>query len=412
MKQILMVAVVTVALPASTATAQAVQWSKGASSNGHWYERVASPLSWDAASLAAQAVGGHLVTFGSVAEQEFVALQLMPDCAGCKYWIGGHQAVGACEPACGWTWVIPTEPVTVQWYAGDPDNGFGDEDCMALKATGTYKGVTDQVCSNAYGYFVEWQADCNGDGLVDKGQILSGQYADADGDGVLDICERGAVEWRTSQGGNGHWYARANGPFDWFGARDWCIAQSGHLATMGDAFESEWIENNIALNQPGQWWLGAIQASDASSNSTGWSTVDGTPFWVDWYPGNPNHSGQSALALNIASQLGAEIDDPPSIVRAAMIEWDADCNNDGLVDFGQIFRGELLDLDHDLVPMVCECTSDVTSNGFVDASDLAALLSVWGTSGGLYPRADINRDGLVDASDLAALLSGWGACTG
>ncbi len=56
------------------------------------------------------------------------------------------------------------------------------------------------------------------------------------------------------------------------------------------------------------------------------------------------------------------------------------------------------------------CPGDVVANGIVDGADLAALLSVWGTDGGIYPRADTNGDGFVDAQDLAAVLSGWGAC--
>ena len=56
------------------------------------------------------------------------------------------------------------------------------------------------------------------------------------------------------------------------------------------------------------------------------------------------------------------------------------------------------------------CPGDVVANGIVDGADLAALLSVWGTDGGIYPRADTNSDGFVDAQDLAAVLSGWGAC--
>jgi hypothetical protein len=36
----------------------------------------------------------------------------------------------------------------------------------------------------------EWSADCNGDGVVDYGQITSGQFEDVNADGVLDICQR------------------------------------------------------------------------------------------------------------------------------------------------------------------------------------------------------------------------------
>jgi hypothetical protein len=38
---------------------------------------------------------------------------------------------------------------------------------------------------------IEWSADCNGDGIVDKGQILDGTFPDANGNGVPDCCDGG-----------------------------------------------------------------------------------------------------------------------------------------------------------------------------------------------------------------------------
>jgi hypothetical protein len=52
------------------------------------------------------------------------------------------------------------------------------------------------------------------------------------------------------------------------------------------------------------------------------------------------------------------------------------------------------------------CPADLDDDGSVGASDLAALLSAWGATGG----ADLDGDGSVGASDLAALLSAWGPC--
>ena len=56
------------------------------------------------------------------------------------------------------------------------------------------------------------------------------------------------------------------------------------------------------------------------------------------------------------------------------------------------------------------CAADIIQNGVVDGADLAAVLTVWGTNGGIYPRADTNGDGLVDGTDLAVVLGGWGPC--
>ena|GEM_PF-3133161 len=56
------------------------------------------------------------------------------------------------------------------------------------------------------------------------------------------------------------------------------------------------------------------------------------------------------------------------------------------------------------------CWFDIVQNGVVDGVDLAVLLSVWGTSGSEYPRADTNHDGIVSGPDLAVVLGGWGPC--
>jgi hypothetical protein len=46
-------------------------------------------------------------------------------------------------------------------------------------------------------------------------------------------------------------------------------------------------------------------------------------------------------------------------------------------------------------------------DGDVGSSDLAVVLSGWGTAS---PLADVNDDGLVDSTDLGVILSAWGPC--
>jgi len=58
-----------------------------------------------------------------------------------------------------------------------------------------------------------------------------------------------------------------------------------------------------------------------------------------------------------------------------------------------------------LAPVVA-CTADINGDHQVDGSDLAVVLSQWGTAGS----ADINHDGNVDGQDLATLLGAWGTC--
>jgi hypothetical protein len=87
-----------------------------------------------------------------------------------------------------------------------------------------------------------------------------------------------------------------------------------------------------------------------------------------------------------------------------------DCNANLIPDAVEIANGSVNDWNHDGVPDTCQCLADVIENGVIDGADLAAVLTVWGTNGGIYPRADTNADGIVDGNDLATVLAGWGAC--
>jgi len=56
-------------------------------------------------------------------------------------------------------------------------------------------------------------------------------------------------------------------------------------------------------------------------------------------------------------------------------------------------------------PVCATCAADLNGDRQVNAQDLAALLSGWGTTAG-----DVNRDGVTNAFDLSILLSTWGPC--
>ena len=162
-----------------------------------------------------------------------------------------------------------------------------------------------------------------------------------------------------------------------------------------------------------------------------WRTVTGEPLvYSNWRPatttpplaaapdnGNAVHrfatwlnSSWGTLAGRWDDWLDAELGNPADPLSPFMVEWEADCNGDGLVDYGQILRGVLPDLNSNGVPDNCECPGDVTANRVVDGVDLAALLGAWGTSGQGQFRTDIDGDGVVSGADLAFVLSGWGPC--
>lgn len=86
-----------------------------------------------------------------------------------------------------------------------------------------------------------------------------------------------------------------------------------------------------------------------------------------------------------------------------------DCDHDGILDSDAIAAGAP-DQDRNGIPDSCECLGDVTHNGTVDGTDLAAILGSWGTLGNGEFATDRNADGTVNGLDLAIVLGGWGAC--
>jgi hypothetical protein len=98
----------------------------------------------------------------------------------------------------------------------------------------------------------------------------------------------------------------------------------------------------------------------------------------------------------------------------AVYEWSADCNSDGIVDYGQILDGTFADVNADGIPDACQSPcipADLNNDRSVDGADLGMLVSAWGPAGLESARADINGNGIVDGADLGILLSFWGRCT-
>jgi hypothetical protein len=195
----LMAGVVGVGVMASGASAQqAVQWRVEDGGNGHWYGKVPrNDLNWVDCRPLAESMGGYLATPTSAAETSFLVANLL---AGENAAVGGYQDASAPdfhEPAGGWRWVTG-EPWSYQnWHPfpldrPEPNNWsiFGDETWLTLYSDGSWNDGPYNVWWTQ-AILIEWSADCNADGIVDHGQILSGELGDANGNGVPDCCDAG-----------------------------------------------------------------------------------------------------------------------------------------------------------------------------------------------------------------------------
>jgi hypothetical protein len=422
MKNLIQAAVVTL-FAASTAQAQqAVQWRVEAGGNGHWYAMTSESARFWALNGYCTARGGHLATFANRSECLWVGSQLPVR----RSFVGGYQDSSDpnySEPNGGWKWVTG-EPFVLEaatpygfdnYIVGQNFAWFNDCCCLC----NTYLDDIEDV--EAVGV-IEWSADCNGDGIVDYGQCRDGTLPDYDGNNIPDCCERGEpcmlghypVQWRVSEGGNGHWYQRS-GPFaNWDVARVYAPRTGAHLATLTSA-----TENQIAsrLNSQGACWVGGFQLSSACEPGCEWRWVSGEPWdYTNWAPGQPdNYTGQGSGSENYLQYFYGDQwnDGNGADPQQAVFEWSADCNNDGIVDKGQILRGQLADLNTDGVPDICQQPTCVDADIFrdfnVNGADLGILLSQWGPNTPLT-RSDLNRDGVVDGADLGVFLSFWGPC--
>ena len=182
----------------------AVQWQTRDGGNGHWYLRVGTPAAppqfgWEAARAAAEAMGGHLVTLTSAAENEFVRPMLIDGYFN-VYLLGGYR-VGS-----EWRWVTGEPWSYTNWYGGEPNNANGNEFYLASWVTpGTWNDVWSTY--EGSGYIVEWDAadgcagdineDCTVNGidlayvLADWGTVSS--RSDLNSDGAINGVDLGII---------------------------------------------------------------------------------------------------------------------------------------------------------------------------------------------------------------------------
>jgi hypothetical protein len=262
---------------------------------------------------------------------------------------------------------------------------------------------------------------------------------------------RQAVQWTAADGGNGHWYGLrlVTEGLTWHDASNRASVVGGHLATCENSAERSFINQRFAPeNAAGGWfpqggsgscplfgpWIGGFQdpgATDFSEPYGGWRWLTGTQFDPhDNFCCNNACAGQSENCLQLYRGCGNpyvswnDLSDDSSACggrpSSYIVEWDADCNGDGVVDYGQLLSGHLADTNSDGIPDTCQCGTipslpgccpgDLDHDSTVGGADIGLLLSNWGPCGSSCPY-DLNTDGKVNGGDLGLLLAGWGPCT-
>ena len=165
-----------------------------------------------------------------------------------------------------------------------------------------------------------------------------------------------AVQWRVEDGGNGHWYQRTEANC-WSEADPAARAQGCHLASVLTEGEAQFCTQFVLSESDGiTVAIGGFRTS-TSDLYLGWRwTTDEAfiPGSLTWMSGNPGCCGSDEyfLGINRVGHIG-DLRDCPGLV-GAILEWSADCNSDGIVDYGQCRNGTLPDYHGNNLPDCCE----------------------------------------------------------
>ena len=372
-------------LASTTALGTAVEWKATEGGNGHWYEFRSEYTPWNIARNQSHLDGGYLATVQGHAENNFVK-SIVPY----STWLGGT------DEAQEGTWVWENgEPWNYSKWGNSEPNNNGAEHYTYLYPGYSVPGTTalwyDGDLNATIGYTVEWSADCNGDGIVDYGQILDGTYADANGNGVPDCCDNGtpcddatgnAVQWPVSEGGNGNWYELIqNDPNRcWLEAQAYAEALGGRLASLETLSEFEFAKTIVyGGTGPYSAMIGLQQDEDGAEPAGGWRWLSGEPLQYDQWASTLDDAGGCQDWASFADGSGyGKLDDiypcegcvHQSYEPRMLVEWSADCNGDGIVDYGQILDGSLLDSDFDGIPDICDNLITVAQDGTGDFMDI------------------------------------------
>ena len=182
---------------------------------------------------------------------------------------------------------------------------------------------------------------------------------------ALAQVEPESVQWRVEDGGNGHWYRFVDHPAVPGGVvfsqlDDEAASLGGHLVSITTSGEWDFVRS-LDSSATG-FWTGL-----RSSRCQSWHWTTGEPVsFTAWgsancgagpYPNNCSSTDLGMFANDRDFDCGWNWDDFPQglIDRGEyVLEWPADGNGDGIVDYGQILDGTFDDLDRNGVPDCCD----------------------------------------------------------
>lgn len=421
----------------------AVEWRVSDGGNGHWYATM-DAATGDAAIPLAQSLGGHLATISGSAENDFIRSLYLA--TGRQWaWIGLRQVKGQKTPGSGWHWITGEPMSYTNWtsHGGAFPTGAPDDSPCALPPWGIENDQANQGVMDSTGRWddmeagtpicgspvwnniaiVEWDADCNGDGLVDFGQIRAGELEDANLNNVPDCCEQG-----LPCGPN----LLANGGFETGPeqACGWICIGVGSTMLPGWSVTLHTVDRMRTSPPacPPEGWLASEgqYSVDLNGCSVGGRmeqtipTIVGRRYAVAVQLTVNAGWNRGDLRIHAGSQ---SFDFTAFRVKKAIQPWSrkivvftASAATTTIAfeslnrEFATQWAGPVIDDARVVLLPELPCPGDVTGDRVVNGVDLAAVLDAWGTPGSGQFDTDVNGDGIVNGVDLAEVLGAWGQC--
>jgi len=211
-----------------------VQWG------GHTYLLTSRGTNFWEAERQAKLVGGHLVSIGSQAEQDFLYNTFLSR-RGRTFWIGLARTYngGPFEK-----WQNGERVRYTAWNRGEPNNWAGNEQCTHLLDNNRWN---DLAC--------HWALQ-----------------------GIIEIDNQNQF--------NCHRYILTSGEKSFHAAEREAMALGGHLVAINDPEENEFVNRRFRAKLQGHIWIG-LERPAAHQPFVRWTAGDKLDY-TNWNPGEPN----------------------------------------------------------------------------------------------------------------------------
>jgi hypothetical protein len=281
---------------------------------------------------------------------------------------------------------------------------------------GKWSDESDSAAGGGQGYIVEYEADCNGDGIVDKGQILSGQILDLNSNGIPDGCENPCVFYRDPQpqavvtGGTAAFtvdFARLGQSYQWRRNGVPLVASSRLIGVTSNALT---ITGVTAADQGN---YDCLVTGTCGSIISGSAPLSCTPIITAQPPANARLVTGLTLSVGVPTnvsytyrwrQNGQNLFNIPGLISGATSRTLTLLSDDASLigSYDCVLTSACGSTTSSAVGI--PCPADFNQDGGVDGADVEAFFRVWATGDNA---ADVNQDGGVDGSDVQSFFIRW-----